>query len=409
MIHKENNVFLLVSIIYLFFNSFLLPEGLLYTTLLTPFFFIHLLKHKGIQVYFAFFVISCIMAAIQLPTVDYFKEYVKSFILLQTVAIFTINAYYVIKEVGNLAATFKVMGSINMVLLGISILFLFIPVLRPWLWYQMSMSEGLPVIPRLKMLTYEASYYSLIIAPLFAYYLLKKTLLSGKTGILLLTLGLSMILSLSFGVLIALMISFAFLYLLNLNELGRKINLNYLSAGIILVVVGIGIAYWLYPHNIVFDRLRNIYAGKDTSAKGRTSDSFVLAWNIAKMKSLYFGIGLGQLKLIGRDFIIQFYNYTDIPPVIRIPNAVAETLNIYGITGIVFRFGIIGYMFFKTKVWTNYYRLTLFIFIFIYQFTGSFLFNVVEYVIWVLAFSRNIFPGFDRQYFVKDKNNKIEI
>jgi hypothetical protein len=408
MIRKENNTFLLVSIIYLFFNSFLLPEGLLYTTLLTPFFFIHLLKHKGLQVYFAFLVVSCIMAAIQLPQVDYFKEYVKSFVLLQTVAIFTINAYYVIKEESDLAATFKVLSSVNMVLLGISILFLFIPLLRPWLWYQMSMSEGLPVIPRLKMLTYEASYYSLIIVPLFAYYFLKKTLLSGKVGILLLTLGLSMILSLSFGVLVALMISFVFLYLLNLNELGRKINLNYLSAGFILVVVGIGIAYWLYPHNVVFDRLRNIYSGKDTSAKGRTSDSFVLAWNIAKMKSLYFGIGLGQLKLIGRDFIIQFYNYTDIPPVIRIPNAVAETLNIYGITGIILRFGIIVYMFFKTKVWTNYYRLTLFIFIFIYQFTGSFLFNVVEYVIWVLAFSPNIFPGFDRRHFVKDKKNNIE-
>jgi hypothetical protein len=407
MMRKENNTFLLVSIIYLFFNGFLLPEGLLFTTLLTPFFFIHLLKHKGIQVYFAFLVVSCIMAAIQIPAVDYFKEYVKSFILLQTVAIFTINTYYVIKEEGNLATTFKALSSINMVLLGISVLFLFIPLLRPWLWYQMSMSEGLPVIPRLKMLTYEASYYSLIIVPLFAYYFLKKTLLSGKVGILLLTLGLSMILSLSFGVLVTLMISFIFLYFLNLNELGRKINPNYLSAGIILVVVGIAAAYWLYPHNIVFDRLRNIYSGKDTSAKGRTSESFVLAWNIAKMKSLYFGIGLGQLKLIGRDFIIQFYNYNNIPPVIRIPNAVAETLNIYGITGIVFRFGIITYLFFKTKVWNNYYRLTLFIFIFIYQFTGSFLFNVAEYVIWVLSFTTNIFPAFDRRHFVREKNINI--
>jgi hypothetical protein len=402
MMRKENNTFLLVSIIYLFFNSFLLPEGLLFTTLLTPFFFIHLMKHKGIQVYFAFLIVSCIMAAIQLPAVDYFKEYVKSFILLQTVAIFTINAYYVVRKEANLAATFKVLGSVNMVLLGISILFLFIPLLKPWLWYLVLMSEGLPIIPRLKMLTYEASYYSLIIVPLFVYYFLKRTLLSGKTGILLITLGLSLILSLSFGVLIALMISFVFLYLLNLNELGRKINLNYLSAGIIVIIIGIAAVYWLYPHNVVFDRFRNIYAGKDTSAKGRTSDSFVLAWNIAKMKSLYFGIGLGQLKLIGRDLVIQFYGYSNIPPVTRIPNAVAETLNIYGLTGIVFRFGIIVYLFFKTKVWNNYYRLVLFIFIFIYQFTGSFLFNVAEYVVWVLAFSSNIFSGFDRRHFMKE-------
>jgi hypothetical protein len=45
-------------------------------------------------------------------------------------------------------------------------------------------------------------------------------------------------------------------------------------------------------------------------------------------------------------------------------------------------------------VWTNYYRLLLFLFVFIYQFTGSFITNVAEYVIWILAFT-NTFHQFD--------------
>lgn len=408
MMRKENyTVLLLLSIIYLFFNSFLLPEGLLFTTLLTPFFLVNLFRNKGYRVYLVFLMITVIFAVIQMPTVEFQREYAKSFILMQTVAIFTINTYYVFRTEDRLGALFKSLGTVNMVLLGVSVIFLFIPVLKPWMWYQMSMSEGLPVIPRLKMLTYEASYYSLIIVPVFAYYLLRNTLLSAKMGVLLFTLILSMVISLSFGVIIALMAAFFLVYFLNLNELGKRVNLNYFAAGVILVVIGIAAVYWLYPHNVVFDRMRNIYSGKDTSARGRTTESFVLAWNIAKMKSIWFGIGPGQLKLIGRDYIIQYYSYSNIPAVIRIPNAVGETLNIYGLAGVIIRFVIILYLFIRTRVWNNYYRLMLFIFVFIYQFTGSFLFNVVEYVIWVLAFSPGIFPVFDRKNFITDKTKLI--
>jgi hypothetical protein len=408
MMRKENyTVLLLVSIIYLFFNSFLLPEGLLYTTLLTPFFLVNLFRNKGYKVYIVFLMLTVMFAIVQLPTVEFQREYAKSFILLQTVAIFTINAYYVLRKEDRLAELFKSLGTANMLMLGVSLIVVFIPVLKPLMWYRMSMSEGLPIIPRLKMLTYEASYYSLILVPVFAYYLLRNTLLSARPGILLITLVLSMAMSLSFGVIIALMIAFFLLYFLNLNELGKRVNLNYFAAGIILVVIGIAAVYVLFPHNIVFDRMHNIFAGKDTSARGRTTESFVLAWDIAKMKSLWFGIGPGQLKLIGRDYIIQFYSYSAIPAAIRIPNAVAETLNIYGIVGVMVRFAIIFYLFIKTKVWNNYYRLLLFIFVFVYQFTGSFLFNIVEYVIWILAFSPVLFPVFDKKNFVADKAKLI--
>lgn len=395
-----NPVLLTVSILYLFFNSFLLPEGLLYTTLLTPFFLVSLVQHKGIRVYLGFLLVTLLFAAVQLPGVEYFREYLKSFVLLQSVAIFAINSYYVLREQGDLSGIYKTAGTVNMVLLVVSIPCLLLPVLRAYFWYEMSMSDGLPVIPRLKMLTYEASYYSLVIVPLVTYYVLKKVLLHGRTGILLVTLCLSLLLSLSFGVLGALFIAFFLVFFLNLNELGRRVNLNYPALLLVLALLALVLVWLFYPDNIIFERLRNIIAGKDSSAKGRTFDSFRLAWDIAKRKSLYFGIGPGQLKLIGRDYIIQFYKYAKIPGAIRIPNAVAETLNIYGLAGLVLRFGLILFGFFKTRVWTNYYRLLLFIFIFIYQFTGSFLFNVAEYVIWILAFTPGLFAAFDRERFL---------
>jgi hypothetical protein len=47
-------------------------------------------------------------------------------------------------------------------------------------------------------------------------------------------------------------------------------------------------------------------------------------------------------------------------------------------------------LFINTRVWQNHYQTVLFFYIFVYQFTGSFITNIAEYVIWVLAFS-NVF------------------
>jgi hypothetical protein len=77
-----------------------------------------------------------------------------------------------------------------------------------------------------------------------------------------------------------------------------------------------------------------------------------------------------------------------------IPNTMGETLAIFGLSGVFFRLALEIYLYYKTKVSQNYYRLALFIFIFIYQFTGSYITNIVEYTIWLLAFS-NVFPQFD--------------
>jgi hypothetical protein len=394
-------IFMTVGILFFFFNGYLLPHGLLYTILLTPFFLLNLLQKKEAKVYLGFFLVTLLLGIIQYTYTGHLGEYLKSFILMQTAAIFVINAYAVINGNADIPRLFKALGSMNLVLLVLSIIFLFIPAIRSVVWYEVPISNGIPVFPRLKMFTYEASYFSLLIVPVFCFYFLRKVLLNGNWGLALAGFTLSLILSFSMGVLGGLIISILLLYAFNLNDLKQKINLSYVAIGCTSLIVAGVIALKFFPHNPLFARLSNIESGQDTSARGRTYESFELAWNLAKMQNKWLGIGLGQLKIFGREYIIQYYSYSNMIDDVRIPNAVAETLNVYGITGIVIRFSVILFLFIRTKVWQNYYRLLLFIFIFIYQFTGSFLFNIVEYIIWVLAFSPALFQQFNRQHFIK--------
>ena len=59
------------------------------------------------------------------------------------------------------------------------------------------------------------------------------------------------------------------------------------------------------------------------------------------------GVEIGQVKIAGSDIIREYYLY---PPWhdVSIANAVAETLAIFGWTGLFFRFGIEFFLFFPS-------------------------------------------------------------
>jgi hypothetical protein len=161
-----------------------------------------------------------------------------------------------------------------------------------------------------------------------------------------------------------------------------------------VLVPAVVVLFAAFPDNVLLLRLENILFGIDTSGKGRTYEAFFLSLKILALKSNLWGIGLGQIKVIGTNVIKDFYLYTVDYKTVAIPNATAETLAIFGFAGLFARLGIEIVLFFYTKVWANYYRLLLFIFIFIYQFTGSFITSTAEYVIWILAFTM-VFKQFD--------------
>lgn len=391
---KTYQLFAFVAIVYMFFNTAGLPEGLYYTTLLTPFFFIGLIKRQALPVYAWFLSGSVVIACLQLHNVEHLQDYIVSFILLQTLAVFVLNTWFYLNTHTDTEPLMKQLATVNIILVLIALCILPLKPLRPLLWYMVPISPGVPIIPRLKLFTYEASYYSLIIFPLVAYYTLKLLVFRSRHYIIFLSLCGSLMLSFSLGVLATCVLSILLLLLFNLQSLRKKVNLNLLAGLAGSTFAGLTFLYVFFPKNPLFWRINNIFKGIDTSARGRLTESFYIAWKIAGMKSQWLGTGLGQPKHVGKAFVNRYYIYSNIH-ITRVPNAVAETLSIYGWTGIALRFAAIFFLFYKTKVWTNYYRQLLFIFIFIYQFTGSYLFNPAEYILWVLAFSPALFPRFN--------------
>ena len=105
---------------------------------------------------------------------------------------------------------------------------------------------------------------------------------------------------------------------------------------VVFLVALVSIIYFFFQNNFFVLRLVNIFSGRDSSGKGRTSDAFFLAGKLLEKKDEYWGVGFGQIKIIGSDVIRHYYMYGE-NFVATIPNAVAETYTILGWTGVTLR------------------------------------------------------------------------
>jgi len=162
----------------------------------------------------------------------------------------------------------------------------------------------------------------------------------------------------------------------------------------------------VWAENPVFLRIANITQGKDTSAMGRLVYSFMFARELAFQHNWFFGIGPGQIKILAHDLIVNHYHYLgDVAETVRIPNGMAEILATFGIYGFILKLFLEVWFFIKRKIYTNIYAFTLFMFIFIYQFTGSFIVNVAELGAWAVVFAIR-FPEFDLQTDLKRKEQQ---
>ena len=305
-----------------------------------------------------------------------------------------------LKVCKSLPSIFKSITLINIFFVAFAVCAVFVAPLRDILWFKNDITSGVSGIRRLRLLTYEPSYYSTLLVPIALYYYLRiiMTKTPDKT-LLFFLISVPLLLSLSFGVILALAMSLLFLFLsdIKLFTLKKSFPLFIVTAVVLLLALLI-VLLQLFPENVVFVRIANVFSGKDTSFRGRTFDSFYLGWKIASEKSVLFGAGPGQVKLIGLDLFKEFYNFPNFPESeVRIPNSMGDTLAIYGIFGVLIRLGLQIFFFFRTRVYSNFLRLCLFLFVFTYQFTGSFITNIAEYVLWIMAFSPWIFREFDKQ------------
>jgi hypothetical protein len=401
------NKYLPVAVLYFFFNSVFLPLGLLYTSILAPFFLFWVYNQKRPSGLGHFLILTLLFACIHFYNGVNPVYYLQSYLLLLATFIFCVAFYVFISKIRDLRRLFKDLLLINAFLVLLALTFLAIPGLRDIVWYNNPITNGVKDVLRLRLFTYESSYYSTLLAPIVLYYCLKVMILKPLQKWLILFMStIPVLLSLSFGVILSLIVAIGSVYLSDLRLLteNRKAIRRVIFFGV-LVVLGSIILYKVSPGNVLFKRLANVFGGKDTSFKGRTTDSFFIAWQIAKMRSILFGCGLGQIKVLGVDVLRHFYqSNTYTVANTAIPNVLAETLATFGLAGLFLRLGTEVYFFFRTKVYRNYYRLSLFVFIFIYQFTGSYLTNIAEYVIWILAFTPGLFPEFDKEIHVETRS-----
>lgn len=382
--------------VYFFVNSVGLPWGLLYTTLLTPFLYYWVVRTRRTEVLLPFAVVMMPFVIVQVMAGVDMDKYIVSWLNLIGVYIFVQAAFTFFITCRDVEKLFRRILYGNFLLCVIALPFYFTPYYNIF-WISQVFTEGVTNFLRFKAFTYEASYYAVLFSPVFLFYvyqlLLKKNTIPG--WVLAVLLLVPYIMSLSIGVITCLLLSVGITYAIYMRTLTHRSRMIYvIQAGILGIVAGAICMFLFFPDNALLVRLSNIFGGHDISTQGRTSDAFYLSERILELRNPFMGIGPGQLKMLGADIVRAYYHYQPDYENITIPNATAETLLVFGWVGVLLRLALQAGLFFYTKPWKNYYRLTLFLFIFIYQFTGSYISSTAEYVIWILAFT-NIFPQFD--------------
>ncbi len=377
-----------VLLIY-FFNAFLLPHGLLYSAILSPV-FIYWLWKQGSR-------LALPIAALLIILLDVYYGYQGASIqalllssgLFFTAVVFAITAGYWFDQNPHPHWLFKRILTWNSLFILVALIALPFSIGRSIFWYEVPISPGIPSFPRLKLFTYEASYYALLFAPLFLYFLWRILFNMEKKWLMIsFAIFLPLLLSLSFGVIgalgLALLLTLLFHYRLLIKMATVKRTLWY--AGTILTVVAV-LIWLIFPENPVYLRIESILAGGDTSAKGRLYESFMFAADLVRIHNPLLGVGFGQIKVLAHEQIINYYQYEgDFADIVRIPNSVAELLATFGYVGMLAKLLAEILFFIRYRVFDNAFNLSLFLFIFIYQFTGSFLVNTAEIIIWCMVF-----------------------
>jgi hypothetical protein len=392
------NKFFPVIFIYFFINSFGLPFGLTYTALLSPLLYLWIIMTRKQEVLWPFLLLLLPVVLIHLAIGVDVSSYFVSVLNMTLVYIFCQAVYTFLIKCEQPGTIFHQLLVINFICCLVAIPLFFTP-LYPVLWTKQFLTTGVEDVRRLSLLTYEPSYYALLFTPLFFFFLLQLLFFRNtiNSWLLLVMLLLPLALSFSLGVISAIAVAIVVTVVLHYKKfLHNKRFINLLGFMGIVVMSALVVGFVFFPDNILFVRLDNVITGKDPSGKGRTFEAFWLADQLLAQKSYWWGIGPGQIKILGFDLIRDFYGYGRDTTRVAIPNAAAETLALFGWFGFSLRILAECLLFVYTKVWRNYYRLLLFVFVFIYQFTGSFITNIAEYVIWIMAFTA-AFKEFDVQ------------
>jgi hypothetical protein len=366
---------------YFFFNSVGLPHGLFYTTLLSPaiFVWLYLRGQRWLTSKFLLYLSPFILAHLFLGFSS-ILFYVRSLFLLWTVYVTTYAFCWALLRCRDIHRLFDELITVNFVVSLLALALLYTPA-RNIVWLDDSDSvASASHLHRLLLLVSEPSVYAGLMLPFLIFAILRALCKSGKRNLIYLCMiGLPFLLCQSFGGISMCLAGIGVCLLSSYRRLFRKPRTLFFSFGLALAVGAL-----FLTHNPISERLLQVVTGGDSSSKSRTIFSFLVAYEVASAKSLMWGVGLGQAKLVdvsdlGLGFTVGI-----------IPNAVAGTFAELGIVGVLVRFTLEIYLFFRTKVYSNSFRLAMFVVTFISQLTGSHLMDVQQYLCWCFAF----FPFF---------------
>lgn len=385
------NVYLPFMYLMFFVNSIGLPAPLEYTTILSPIFYVWLRKKKQKWVVTPFVICSLPFILIHLKQGVDARTYVISYVYIMAIYLVAFTFYVVVSKTKKLNDIFENIIVVNFILSCLSIV-LINSQYSDLLWWKVSVGSTLGEVKRLKLFTYEASYYSTILVPYFVYSYFNVTLYTSKKNILLFVCTLiPLAMSFSFGIISSLSISIVLVHIIYMRKIYYK-NKIYTKTVLPVVLLAVLIAILKTPF---YDRLADVLAGRDMSGTGRTYFSTIIAFEVARQKSLWWGVGFGQTKSF-YDIMVSYMEATYKQGWMNeyLYNSIADLFAATGIIGTTLKIVSELYLFIKTKVFSNYFRVSLFICIFVYQFTGSYLTNIAEYVLWIFTFSR-VFPEFN--------------
>lgn len=371
----NNKWFKIISYIFFFFNGVGLPFGLLYTTILSPIFYFKIVLKKANKLFIIFLLLIFPFIIIQILSGVVLFYYIKSLLLFIAVIVVAISLYAILPKLKNIDELFRKLIIYNFAFAIIALIF-FNSWLGDLLWSkEIVISENITAT-RLMLLTYEPSYYSTLLAPLFIYSFLKLYQNFNKTNFaIFFIIVFPLILSFSFGMIS--MLLFSLTTIVVKDQWKNKNNLFILVSILILIIV-------LFSTNNPFaERVMNVFSGADVSVEARTFYSFYYAWEMIVHDHFFFGYGFGQLKVVGLNFI----HWGTLLESVRLPNNIAEFMVTVGILGTFLKIFLEIFLFYKTKVYSNMFTLAIFLTVFILQFTGSYMTSTAEYILWVLAFS----------------------
>jgi hypothetical protein len=369
--------YLPVAACYFFFNHAGLPNGLFYSTILSPllFLWLYLNGRRWLTAKFLLLMSPFILAHFVMDIASPLY-YLRSLFLLWTVYVTVYAFSWALLKSRGIDRLFDQLIALNFCV-ALFALATFPTPLRLLLWHDDSNTTlGTSHLFRLSLLASEPSVYAELMLPLVIFAALRVLKDNNKRSLAyLIMISIPLLLTQSFGGLSISLVGIVASFLTSYRRLLKRPRTLVISA-----CLAIAVGALLVTPNPISERVAQVAAGGDSSTQSRTIYSFIAAYSVAAPKSLWWGVGLGQAKMVDvSDLGIGF-------TVGIIPNAVAGTFAELGIIGVIVRFAAELYLFFRTKVYLNSFRLAMFVAAFITQLTGSHLMDVQQYLMWCFAF-----------------------